>query len=67
MENQKDEEKEHNNDENISVESIEDINICINNYDDESEEKNIPKEEIERINLIKKFNRPKTSYNHVKN
>ena len=66
-ENQNDEKKEHNNDENISVESIEDINICINNYDDESEEKNIPKEEIERINLIKKFNRPKTSYNHVKN
>jgi hypothetical protein len=67
MENQKDEEKEHNNDENISVESIEDINICINNNGDDSEEKNIPKEEIERINLIKKFNRPKTSYNHVKN
>ena len=67
IENQKDEGKEHNNDENISVESIEDINICINNYDDDSEEKNIPKEEIERINLIKKFNRPKTSYNHVKN
>ena len=66
-ENKKDEKKEQNNDENISVESIEDINICINNYDDESEEKNIPKEEIERINLIKKFNRPKTSYNHVKN
>ena len=67
MENQKDEKKEHNNDENISVESLEDINICINNYNDESEEKNIPQEEIERINLIKKFNRPKTSYNHVKN
>jgi len=66
-ENKKDEKKEQNNDENISVESLEDINICINNYDDESEEKNIPKEEIERINLIKKFNRPKTSYNHVKN
>lgn len=66
-ENKKDEKKEQNNDENISVENIEDINICINNYDDESEEKNIPKEEIERINLIKKFNRPKTSYNHVKN
>ncbi len=66
-ENKKDEKKEQNNDENISVESIEDINICINNYDDESEEKNIPKEEIKRINLIKKFNRPKTSYNHVKN
>lgn len=66
-ENKKDEKKEQNNDENISVENIEDINICINNYDDESEEKNIPKEEIKRINLIKKFNRPKTSYNHVKN
>ena len=66
-ENQKNEKKEQNNDENISLESIEDINICINNYNDESEEKNIPKEEIERINLIKKFNRPKTSYNHVKN
>lgn len=66
-ENQKNEKKEQNNDENISLESIEDINIYINNYNDESEEKNIPKEEIERINLIKKFNRPKTSYNHVKN
>jgi len=66
-ENQNDEKKDHKNDENITIESIEDINICINNYDDESEEKNIPKEEIERINLIKKFNRPKTSYNHVKN
>lgn len=66
-ENQKNDKKENNNDENLNVESIEDINICINNYDDESEEKNIPKEEIERINLIKKFKRPKTSYNHVKN
>ena len=32
------------------------------NYNDDSIEKNIPKEHEERINLIKKFNRPETSY-----
>ena len=32
------------------------------NYNDDSIEKNIPKEHEERINLIKNFNRPETSY-----
>ena len=32
----------------------------------EKVEKNIPKEQEERINLIKKFNRPDTSYGRQK-
>ena len=45
----------------------EDIKINIENYYDDSEEKNIPKEHEERINLIKKYTRPITSYGHAKN
>ena len=37
------------------------------NYNDDTIEKNIPKEQEERINLIKKYNRPETSYAQQKN
>ena len=51
------------------VSDEDDIKINIENYYDDSEEKNIPKEHEERINLIKKYTRPITSYGHghVKN
>jgi hypothetical protein len=37
------------------------------NFNDDSIEKNIPKEHEERIKLIKKYNRPETSYGNKKN
>jgi len=39
-----------------------DININIENINDESEEKSIPKENEEKINLMKQYKRPITSY-----
>ena len=48
-----------------STESIDDIHLNLP-YNDDSLEKNIPKEQEERINLIKKYNRPDTSYGRQK-
>ena len=51
-----------------STESVDDdiqINLNEINYNDEIE-KNIPKEQEERINLIKQYNRPETSYGRQK-
>ena len=48
-----------------SNESIDDIHLNLP-YNDDSLEKNIPKEQEERINLIKKYNRPDTSYGRQK-
>ena len=57
------------NHQDYSIECADDIKINLNdiNYNDDSIEKNIPKEQEERINLIKKFNRPETSYGKQKN
>ena len=49
-----------------SIESDEEVKLNLN-CNDESIEKVIPKEHEERINLIKKFNRPETSYGRQKN
>ena len=57
--NEKEESEEKN-----SIESCEDININLDNINDESEEKNIPKEQEEKINIIKRYTRPITSYGH---
>ena len=56
--------KEKNQD--YSIESDEEVKLNLN-CNDESIEKVIPKEHEERINLIKKFNRPETSYGRQKN
>ena len=45
---------------------LDDIKLNLN-YNDDSIEKNIPKEHEERIKLIKKYNRPETSYGNKKN
>ena len=59
------------NHQDYSIECVDDIKINLNlneiNYNDDSIEQNIPKEQEERINLIKKFNRPETSYGKQKN
>ena len=57
------------NHQDYSIECVDDIKINLNeiNYNDDSIEKNIPKEQEERINLIKKYNRPETSYGKQKN
>ncbi len=58
----KNEEIEINKKKDDSMED-DDEEIKLNlNYNDDSIEKNIPKEHEERINMIKKFNRPETSY-----
>ena len=48
-----------------SIDSNDEINLNLH-FNDDSMEKNIPKEQEERINLIKKFNRPDTSYGRQK-
>ena len=53
------------NKKDYSIESEEEVKLNLN-YNDESIEKAIPKEHEERINLIKKFNRPETSYGRQK-
>ena len=45
---------------------VEDVKLNLNYNNDESMEKNIPKEHEERIKLIKKYNRPETSYGNKK-
>ena len=48
-----------------SLESDEEIKLNLN-YNDDSIEKNIPKEQEEIINKLKQFNRPETSYGRQK-
>ena len=48
-----------------SLESEEEIKLNLN-YNDDSIEKNIPKEQEEIINKLKQFNRPETSYGRQK-
>ena len=48
-----------------SIDSNDEINLNLH-FNDDSMEKNIPKEQEERINLIKKYNRPDTSYGRQK-
>ena len=48
------------------VDGLDDIKLNLN-YNDDSIKKNIPKEHEERIKLIKKYNRPETSYGNKKN
>ena len=57
--------KNNKNQQENSIESNDEINLNLH-FNDDSMEKNIPKEQEERINLIKKFNRPDTSYGRQK-
>lgn len=59
---------ENLNNDDDSMECFDEIKLNLNdiNHNDDSIEKNIPKEQIERINLIKKYNRPDTSYGRQK-
>ena len=51
-----------------NIDFTDDINIDLNieNFNDESEEKSIPKENEEQINLMKQYKRPITSYAYSK-
>jgi hypothetical protein len=57
--------KNNKNQQENSIDSNDEINLNLH-FNDDSMEKNIPKEQEERINLIKKFNRPDTSYGRQK-
>ena len=60
--------KNIDNFEQNNIDFTDDINIDINieNINDESEEKSIPKENEEKINLMKQYKRPITSYAYSK-